>query len=204
MKKDIFSRHRDIDKIAFMNWRIDDDPILNLINMADGFITAAIQLTQQALLDNSGKTADITIFPILTNANHGIELYLKAMTWTLNSIMGNGSKIEGGHDIFQIFQTVRAKIKGYGGQINLKGFDERMDGLKQYLDELAAKIKTSKDNMDFSRYPVDQKYNPHFYVVPTGNIEIDLENLMERLQEIHSALDETASFLFHQELHHDW
>jgi hypothetical protein len=74
-------------------------------------------------------------------------------------IMGNGSKIEGGHDIFQ---TVRAKIKVYSGQINLRGFDERMDGLKQYLDELSAKIKTSKDNMDFSRYPLDQKYNPHF------------------------------------------
>ncbi|HWW40837.1 hypothetical protein [Pedobacter sp.] len=204
MKKDIFSRHEDIDKMAFMNWRIDDNHIHNIINMADGFLTAAIQLTGQALLDNSRKTADITIFPILTNVNHSIELYLKAMTWTLNEIMANGTKIEGGHDVFQIFQTLRAKIKAYGGQVTIKGFDDRMQGLHQYLDELASKIRTNKDNMDFSRYPLDQKYNPHFYVIPTGNIEIDLENLLERLTEIHQALDETANFLFHQELNHDW
>lgn len=202
--KPIFSRNADIAKMAFMNWRIDKDQILNMLNMADGFLIGSLHLARQALTENENKEADITIFPILTNANHGIELYLKSMTWTLNEITETGTRVEGSHDIHQIYKTVRSKIKVYGGKVTPKGFDERMEGLSKYINELSAKIKTNKDNMDFSRYPMDNKYIPHFYVMQTGNVEVDLENFVERFTKIHQALDETASFLFHQELNGDW
>ncbi len=81
----IFSRNINIDKIAFLNWRISQNSdIRNLLNLADGFLISAIELAKHCLENNEDKRADILIFPILTNANHGIELYLKSLNWTLN------------------------------------------------------------------------------------------------------------------------
>ncbi|WP_311952841.1 hypothetical protein [Mucilaginibacter terrae] len=203
--KPIFSRNDDVDKIAFLNWRIEEDNILNMLNIADGFLTAAVQLAEYSLIDNTHKQADITIFAILTNANHGIELYLKAITWTLNKIIGSESRIEGSHDIEQIYKTVRAKIKKYGGQLSLKEFNNQTAGLVSYIDELYAKIKTgNNDNMDFSRYPINTKYAPHIYVSQVGNVEVDLENFVSRFKEIYEALENISSFLYHQELKQDW
>jgi hypothetical protein len=85
----IFSRNEDYTKIAFLNWRIDKwSDILNMLNIADGFMRSAIELSKFALNNNEDKAADILIFPILNNANHGIELYLKSLTWMLNRKLG--------------------------------------------------------------------------------------------------------------------
>lgn len=197
----IFSRNADIDKIAFLNWRINGDQILNLLNMADGYLTSAIQLAERAIANNGDKSADITIFPILTNANHGIELYLKAITWLLNTLMKSTDRIEGSHNIKQIYKTVRTKIKKYGGEVSIEHFDTETDNLRQYIDELFGKIEAGKDdNMDFSRYPINTKYKPHFYVLEVGNVEIDLENFLERFKDIHLKLENLSDFLYYHEL----
>jgi hypothetical protein len=201
--KPIFSRHEHINGMAFLNWRMDkNSEIINLWNMGDGFLLAALELAQQCLLDNSSKRADIIIFPILANANHGIELYLKGILWTLNRIMGSNLKIEGNHNIKQIFDTTRSKISKYKGQLSVKSFDAECAELKSYLDELFDKIgATSKsDNMDFSRYPFSKSYAEHFYVAIKGNTEIDLENFIYRFDKIHKNLDAVASLLYDQEL----
>ncbi|MBK0382875.1 hypothetical protein I5M32_07870 [Pedobacter sp. SD-b] len=202
----IFSRNEDYTKIAFLNWRIDKwSDILNILNLADGFMTSAIELAKLALHNNDDKTADILIFPILTNANHGIELYLKALTWMLNKKMGEETRIEGLHNIRQIYATVRSKIKNYGGDISLKGFLEKTQGLDNYIEELFAKTNATgkKDKMDFSRYPFDNKYENHFYVDQIGNVEIDLENFVERFTEIHESLEDLTDFLYYIELNRD-
>lgn len=93
----IFLRNKDFTKIAFLNWRIDKwSDILNMLNMADGLMRSAIELSKSALNNKEDKAADLLIFPILKNANHWIELYLKALTWMLNQKMGDELKIEGG------------------------------------------------------------------------------------------------------------
>ena len=113
----IFSRNIDFNKIAFLNWCIESgEDIRNMLNLAEGYLDSSIALAKHCLDDNDDKKADILIFPILTNANHCIELYLKAMTWTLNKLLNIEKKIEGGHNIKQIFQTVRSKIKVYNGK----------------------------------------------------------------------------------------
>lgn len=200
--KPIFSRNEEIDKIAFLNWRISKkEDIPNLFNIADGFLSAAIKLAKLSLINNRDKSADILIFAILTNANHGIELYLKAMTWTLNKIIGSEMRIEGGHNIQQIYDTVRARIKDYKGQVSLKEFDGSTLSLKEYIKELFDKIQVDKGvNMDFSRYPLNSKYESHFYVQAVGNVEIDLENFVVRFEEIHLALDNMSNFIYDQEL----
>ncbi|SDT66061.1 hypothetical protein SAMN05216490_4675 [Mucilaginibacter mallensis] len=204
--KPIFSRNDDIDKIAFLNWRIrQDDDIRNMLNLADGFMTSSIRLAKLCLIYNNDKSADILIFPILTNANHGIELYLKAITWTLNIIMNSNAKIEGSHNIKQIYQTLKSKIKAYKGSISIKEFEKSTLELSEYIAELFDKIKATKekDNMDFSRYPFNNKYEQHFYVDMIGNVEIDLENFISRFEIIKDRLDIISDFLFDQELNQD-
>jgi hypothetical protein len=204
--KPVFSRNDDIEKIAFLNWRISyDDEIRNLLNMADGFMLSAIRLAKMCLINNGDKSADILIFPILTNANHGIELYLKGIMWALNKIMKSEMKIEGGHNIKQIFETVSAKVKLYKGGISLKDFKKGTSELRLYIDELFNKIDAThqKDKMDFSRYPFNNKYENHFYVDIVGNVEVDLENFVTRFESIKQTLENLADFLIYQELYKD-
>ena len=205
--KPIFSRNIDIDKIAFLNWRIDkDEHIINLRNIADGFLLSSIELAKHCLTNNDDKRADILIFPILTNANHAFELYLKAINWTLNKLMDNDKRIEGRHNLKQIFQTVKAKFKAYKGNISFKEFREATEGLENYIEELFDKIQATpqNDKMDFSRYSVDNNYDDHFYVTDFGTVDIDLENLVERFEAIKVSLDQLTDFLYHNELNQDW
>lgn len=205
--KPIFSRNKDYNKIAFLNWRITDgDHITNLINIADGYMTSAIRLAKLCLINNNDKSADIVIFPILMNANHGIEIYLKAIMWLLNVIIKSPAKIERGHNLQKLFKTVRSKIATYGGGISLNDFNDGSKGLQLYLDELfdLTKGTEKKDNMDFSRYPFDKNYESHFYVTKLGNVEVDLENFVVRFDEIHNFLDSIANFLCDHELSDDF
>jgi len=199
----IFSRNQDIDKIAFLNWRMSqDDDIRNLLNLAEGFMQSSIRLAKLCLIYNKDKKADILIFPILTNANHGIELYLKGITWMLNKFMNLNSRVEGRHNIKQIYKTVKSKIKIYGGQISIEDFNSSMVDLEAYITELFDKINSTdkKDNMDFSRYPFNTNYERHFYVDLIGNVEIDLENFVYRFEKIYVSLENLSDFIFWNEL----
>jgi len=202
----IFSRNENVNKIAFLNWRISyDNEIRNLLNIADGFMLSSIRLAKLCLINNGDKSADILIFPILTNANHGIELYLKAIMWTLNKLMNSDSKIEGSHNIKQIFETVESKIKIYKGKISLEIFQESMLEVKAYITELFDKINATpqKDKMDFSRYPFNNKYENHFYVDIIGNVEVDLENFVSRFELIRQTFENMSDFLIYKELYND-
>jgi hypothetical protein len=203
----IFSRNPDYNKIAFLNWRIENgDDIQNLLNLAEGYLDSAIELAKLCLVDNEDKKADILIFPILTNANHGIELYLKAMIWTLNKLLNIDKKIEGSHNIKQIFQNLKSKIRIYNGNISLKEFNKSTMELEDYIKELFDKIEATviDDKMDFSRYPIKNNYDKHFYVEALGNVEIDLENFVKRFEIIKEKLETMSDFLFYQELNNDW
>lgn len=112
--KDIFSYNIDINKNAYMNWRTNKhEHINNMIVIAKGFMMSSIILAEQMVDNNKNKRADIIIYPILFNANHAIELYLKAITWTLNAILDKDEKIEGSHDIKQIFNVVCSRINEF-------------------------------------------------------------------------------------------
>jgi hypothetical protein len=204
--KPIFSRNEDIDKITFLNWRISKgDHILNLVNIADGFLLSAIELTKHAIENNQDKRADILIFPIFTNANHGIELYLKALNWMLNKLTNSGRQIEGKHNLKQIFQTLKCKFKEYGGSISFQHFKEATVELESYINELFDKIQATpqNDKMDFSRYSLDNDYVDHFYVLEFGTVDIDLENLLSRFEVIKHQLDHLSEYLYYFELNQE-
>ena len=195
----IFSRHEDTNKMAFMNWRMSEDSaISHFISLADGYISSAIILAKQCLISNSDKKADILIFPILTNANHGIELYLKALMWMTNQMLKSKAKIEGRHNIAQIFRMLKSKIKALGGASELRDFEEGMVELENYLEELIVKIEATakNDKMDFSRYPISKDYEGHFYTDRMGNVEVDLENFVRRFEIINDKLREIADHFY--------
>ena len=58
--------------------------------------------------------------------------------------------------------------------------------------------------MDFSRYPITNDYENHFYIDRLDNVKIDLEKLVLRLEKIKQVLDERASYFFYQELKGEW
>lgn len=124
------------------------------------------------------------------------------MIWTLNKLIGKELKIEGNHNIQQMFSTVRAKIKTHKDKDWLKHFDEQNNVLEKYIDELFSLISGygKGDNMDFTRYPITDKYENHFYIDQLDNSEIDLENLKDQLIQIKNVLDERALYFFYQEL----
>ena len=206
MKK-IFIGNNDFKKSAFLNWRTSKyKDIGNMLALAEGYLSSAIELSKNCLSDNNDKKADILIFPILNNANHGIELYLKSLIWTLNKLLKSEHRIEGKHNIQQMFKTVQSKIKCHKGNDCLKHFNKQNKDLTEYIDELFNLIsgESSNDNMDFTRYPITNKYENHFYVDRLDNVEIDLENFTKRFEKIKEALDERASYFFYQELNREW
>jgi hypothetical protein len=206
MKK-IFQPNEDYTKTAFLNWRTSHhEDIGNLLVLAEGFLSSAIELCQTSISDNTDKKADMLIFPILHNANHGIELYLKSLIWIFNRLLKNSAKIEGKHNIQQMLQTVQSKLKTYKDNEWVKDFRENNNDLIEYTEELFSLISGygKGDNMDFSRYPITDKYENHFYIDRLDNVEIDIVNLKERLINIKDALDERASYFFYQELNGEW
>lgn len=203
----IFSRNEDHHKIAFLNWRIEsDDNILNMLNLAEGYMKSAQLLTEICLQDNRDKKGDIVIFPIFANFNHAIELYLKAINWTLNKLTGDTRKIEGGHNLKLLYYTIRKKIATYGGNIKVHDFDTSMEQLKSYLEELFNRVEaTDKDpKMDFARYPITSSYEDHFYVGLMGSVEVDLEKFWRVIVDVHKSFLEISNFLFWKELNNDW
>ena len=110
----IFSYNVDIDKTAYMNWRTrQHQPIHDMMIIADGYMKAAIMLAQDCLQDNGDKKADIVVFPMLFSANHAIELYLKSINWSLDMLLNMKESFCGGHDIRQIWNTVKKRMIGF-------------------------------------------------------------------------------------------
>ncbi|MDR4925950.1 hypothetical protein [Peribacillus simplex] len=109
--KNVFSYNADIEKNAYLNWRTNrNDHIHNMIVLADGFMSAATLLAKQVLLDNVDKIdnvdkkTDSLIFPILFNANHGIEVYLKAISWSLNILNNTGERFDPYHKLNKLLE----------------------------------------------------------------------------------------------------
>lgn len=199
--KDVFSYNVDISRNAYINWRtVKNDDIENLIIIAEGYMMSSLTLAKSALVNNNDKKADIIIFPIIFNANHAIELYLKAIGWQLNRLINNDKKIEGNHDIQQIFNTVKSKVLDYeSSKERRKSFKNIMMNLENYIEELYSHIEKEnsekrKDNMDFSRYPINTKYESHFYIEGFDNVVVDLDNFVKRFKEIYKGLNLISNY----------
>lgn len=198
--KDIFSYNADINKNAYLNWRTNrHEHIQNMIVIAEGFMSSAILLANQILVDNSGKRADSLIFPILFNANHGIEVYLKAISWSLNNLNNTGNQFKTHHNLRELLADVKSLVSDFESDTEkLKTFNSMIEPLEKYLTELSTKIegtilKKGKEKpvyrIDFSRYTLDVSgEEPQFYINELDNVVIDIENFVIVFEKIHESL----------------
>ena len=153
-----------------MNWRTrQDQPIYDMLIIADGYMKAAIMLGKNCLEDNRDKKADIVVFPILFSVNHAIELYLKAINWSLNILLKKNESFCGGHDIRQIWNIVKKRISEF-----------------EIDKEHNAHVKIK--NMDFSRYPLNSDNEEHFYIENKKNEVVDLKMFVEIFEKIYYNL----------------
>ena len=212
--KELFSSNEDFRKSAFLNWRLSPkEDIQNFIVLADGYISSSLHLIDLCLANTSDAKADKLIFPILHNANHGMELYLKAIIWTINELNKTGEKFDDNcHELNQLFNETIEIIKKYEDLIFFEDFKEKSIILYCYINEIYAVLTKNpfKNSMTFSRYPISstnkntKQHYKQFYTEKKENIEIDLENLKEILEEIYLFLDERVSYLYFNKLKEDY
>lgn len=196
--------NEDIDKNAYLNWRLNyHDPLQNMIVMADGYITS-IKVNVEACLKNPyEKQADILIFPMLFSLNHGIELYLKATCWALNILLGYKGSYKENHDIRNIWYTVKNKNKELRFDITRPEdtFNDMANRIEPYLDELASYLKTDIlndyfNNIDFSRYPMNNRKEYHFFANQFDNVTVDLEVLLSFAESINHDLKCLSTYYY--------
>ncbi|MCM3567557.1 hypothetical protein [Neobacillus mesonae] len=197
--KDIFSYNADINKNAYMNWRTNRfDHIHNMHVIAEGFMNSSISLAQSCLKDNHDKKADMLIFPILFNLNHGIEVYLKAMCWNLNQLLNKAKTFEASHNLKNLIKETKKLIVEFDNQPEALQWSIQ---LEKYIDELYTKIETVKDNgkkvydITFARYSLTRDLEPQFYITEFDNVVIDLENFVQFFNDVFSDLHNMSSYL---------
>ena len=194
MAAEIFSNNPDINKNAYLNWRTDpNDQSNNLRVLASDFADGAIALINCILADNSDKKADALIMPILYCIDQSIEVYLKAIIGELEELSGNKIGKRNDHDIRQLKNTMVSLIKKK--ERITKGLEKHLQPVSSYIDELYNKIQVKTPdghtelNIDFARYPFSLNGIPHFYILATDNVVIDIENLGQRFYEIRDSLE---------------
>lgn len=192
--KRIFSYNADINKTAYLNWRMDSGTRQsNLVPFAEGYALAAQKLIEGVLKNNRTKDADILAFPILFSINQMIELYLKAIIWELEILNEGNIHKHTTHDIKSLLELMTAKIKKRENKSS--GLEKHLVAVRNYIEELYPYItgtdanKASKLNIDFARYPFSADLSPHFYVMTMENVVVNLENLLYCLISMQESLD---------------
>lgn len=205
--KNVFSYNEDINKTAYLNWRTNEhEPIHNMNVLAKGYMLGAEEMIRNCLEYNRiDKRADAMIFPILFSFNQAIELYLKSLYWSLNILLGYKSAYKENHDIRGIWLTVKKKVFEFGFDIegaSEESFNNMTKPLEAYINELTDKININNDintafyNIDFSRYPLNNRKEKHFYIAEYNNEVVDLEYFLAVVEEVYASLDALTGFYY--------
>ena len=187
----IFDYHIDINKNAYLNWRMDfaGKRRLRFAIFGEAYFDTAYYLLTQCLEDNSDKKADVWIFPILFNTIHGIEVYLKAIHSSYNISLNTGTgNIEGNHDIRQLCSTAKNQILNFRKLHPDSCSDQLFEAIK-VVENFIEHIYANSEDMTFARYPMQKNKEDQFYVFPHGNIVVNLEKLNQQLPIIYHMLD---------------
>ncbi|WP_456363410.1 hypothetical protein [Priestia aryabhattai] len=199
----IFSNSEDNlcnEKAAFMNFRLysEDESsfhIHNMATLAEGFMLSSLYLTKQMIEDQTDMQEDILIFPVLFNANHAIEVYLKAISWALNLLNDTEDKFRQTHLLKELLDNVKCSFIDYEtDENNVEKFTEGIKPLEEFINEIYEKTKgvtvkgKEKYNIDFPRYTLNIDYKPQFYVKELDNVAVKLVNLYATLGNIHRTL----------------
>lgn len=85
---------------------------------------------------------------------------------------------------------------------NEEVFKDMIKVLDSYIDELYNKIGKNGDiniafhNIDFSRYPLNNRQEKHFYIEQYVNIVVDLVNFVKVFEDIYDCLNRLAGYYY--------
>lgn len=186
--ENIFRYNSSIKRTAYLNWRINDfyPEWRQLITMGNSYLDASVNLLILILKEgNIHNQADSLIFPVLFDAIHGIEIYLKGLIQGLQRVnQEDNPSIPWGHNIRKLSEDIKKYSFIFSEKYLNKKMGKEFNKVSALIGELIDNIYTETNDMTFPRYPSAAKKReniPHFYVKEKKNITIDLELLFEQI-----------------------
>lgn len=187
----IFEPHSDIDKNAYLNWRMDFTHTRRrrFVIVGQAYFDTAYYMLQECLRDNLDKKADAWIFPILFHIVHGTEVYLKAINMSYSVALGKDKKdIQGAHDIKQLCSVARSLIIEFKTKHPSDTSDQLFEAIK-VVGNFIENIYEKTSDMTFARYPTQSDKSDHFYIQCPENTVVNMEELNNQLPIIFHLLD---------------
>lgn len=185
-----FKYNEDINKTAYLNWRIDkhQNREEQFATLGASYLEFAYNNIQICLQDNYDKKADAWIFPILFCIMQGIELYLKAINSELRATLQKEGKIsDGDHNLGLICNTSIALIKEAFEKASRQ--DKEVNDSIRIINNIVSNIEEKTKDMTFARYPSDKKDKEQFYIKNKQNEVVDLELLLKQVHTMYHLLD---------------
>lgn len=165
---------------AYLNWLVGHEKkALNFKQFGENYLVGCLSMLDVVLKDNSHRLGDRVIYPIIFDAIHGIELYLKAFLFEMK--YDDEAKIWG-HSVKRLLSLVQetSNNEKYFSLVN-----PDMRYVELFLDEI---FKYS-DDTTFARYPNDRSGYEQFFVNSKNNIIIDMKILRIWIGAIFYILD---------------
>lgn len=190
----IFSYNSSINRTAYLNWRINDfySEWYQFNIMGYAYLDASINL-MILLKGNDYKQADSLIFPILFNAIHGIEIYLKGLITGFNLTLDKSNRsIPKGHDIKKLSRVIRNVSSEFSKKYLKQTMQEEFKRIVTIIEDITENIFAETQDITFPRYPSglnDKGTTPHFYVERKENVTVDLDLLSEQIVVIYYIFD---------------
>lgn len=187
----IFEPHINMDKNAYVNWRMDlcFTRRKRFVVIGEAYFDTAYYLLKQCLEDNFDKKADVWIFPILFHIIHGTEVYLKAINMSYSVVLGKDRKdMQGAHDIKQLCSVSRNLIIEFKTKNPSETSNQLLEAINvvtNFIDNIYEKTT----DMTFARYPTQSDKNDQFYIQCPENTLVNMEELNRQLPIIFHMLD---------------
>ena len=185
---DIFLENKhDKPSYAYLNWRTSyGGKGYKFKEIAEGYFVSSILLLSESIKNHTERLGDATIFPIIFNVLHGIELYLKGMLFIISDYCDNkGYSFTAnvwGHSIKDLLSEVKNQAMSLGlDSITCKDIS--------ILEDFFNQMFKYSDDVTFARYPYDARNAEHFYINMGTNIILDMQVLAEWVKSIFYVLD---------------
>lgn len=170
---------------AYMSWRMrEGKEAVKYQEQGEGYFVSAIILLEQCLAENRDRKGDAVIFPVLFNAEQGVELYIKAFFKLLGE---HGILYQGRlrtHDIKTLFANWMTLLSQSDAAVRQIA-EKDIETIRSFITHLFEKT----EDVTFARFPYDTHDVKHFYVDANSNIIVDMNILIKWIKACFYILD---------------
>lgn len=188
-----------VEHLSYLNACVGNNGQPDLVEYANGFMDAALRLSELVLKDHIKNHLDEFIYPICFNARHSIEIYLKLFINQLRLIRSDTLflPIKPNKTEQQITEADLTKTHNintfwswfkYNSELRDNRFVEINSKLDEYINDFGEIDPTGQT----FRYPFNTESIKHLVQTPIINIA----NLNKRLSELKALIDELKWLVF--------